>query len=124
MYNKTTGEWFKDYKIEKEIRQKENKTEMENLFLDMQYYNAIACEISVDYSKKHINKDTYNKERLNNRKEYILIIDKCADIDTKIRNKIGINRKVSNFECMFIKEFNELQDNYIKDLIIFLSTSK
>lgn len=124
MYNETTGEWFKDYKIEKEIRQKENKTEMENLFLDMQYYNAIACEINVDYSKKHINKDTYNKERLNNRKEYILIVDKCADIDTKIRNKIGINRKVSNFECMFIKEFNELQDNYIKDLIIFLSTSK
>lgn len=124
MYNETTGEWFKDYKIEKEIRQKENKTEMENLFLDMQYYNAIACEINVDYSKKHINKDTYNKERLNNRKEYILIIDKCADIDTKIRNKIGINCKVSNFECMFIKEFNELQDNYIKDLIIFLSTSK
>lgn len=124
MYNKTTGEWFKDYKIEKEIRQKENKTEMENLFLDMQYYNAIACEINIDYSKKHINKDTYNKERLNNGKEYILIIDKCADINTKIRNKIGINRKVSNFECMFIKEFNELQDNYIKDLIIFLSTSK
>lgn len=124
MYNKTTGEWFKDYKIEKKIRQKENKTEMENLFLDMQYYNAIACEINIDYSKKHINKDTYNKERLNNGKEYILIIDKCADINTKIRNKIGINRKVSNFECMFIKEFNELQDNYIKDLIIFLSTSK
>lgn len=124
MYNETTGEWFKDYKIEKEIRHKENKTEMESLFLNMGYYNAIACEINVDYSKKHINKDTYNKERLKNRKEYILIFNKCANINTKIRNKIGINRKISNFEWMFIKEFNELQDNYIKDLIIFLSTIK
>lgn len=118
MYNKTTDEWFKDYKIEKEIRHKENKTEMEQLFLDMQYHNAIAYEINVDYSKKHINEDVYNKERLKNRKEYILIYDKCVNIDTKIRNKIEINRKVSNFECMFIKEFKEFQDNYIKDLII------
>lgn len=124
MYNETTNEWFKDYKIEKEIRHKENKTEMEQLFLDMQYYNAIACEINIDYSKKHMDKDTYNKERLDNRKEYILIFDKCVNIDTKIRNKIGINRKVNNFEWMFIKEFNELQDNYIKDLIIFISTNK
>ena len=124
MYNEITGEYFKDYKIEKEIRHKKNKTEMEQLFLDMQYYNAIACEINIDYSKKHINKYIYNKKRLKNRKEYILIFDKCANIDIKIRNRIRINCKVSNFEWMFIKEFNELQDNYIKDLIIFISTSK
>ena len=122
MYNETTGEWFKDYKIEKEIRHKENKTEMEILYLQMIYYNSIACEINIDYSKKHINEDTYNKERLKNKKEYILIYDECANIDTKIRNRIRINRKISNFEQMFIKEFNELQDNYVKDIIIYLST--
>lgn len=116
MYNETTNEWFKDYKIEKEIRHKENKTEMEQLFLDMQYYNAIACEINIDYSKKHMNKDTYNKERLENRKKYLLIYDKCQSINKKINNKV----KISNFEQMFINEFKELQDNYIKDIIIII----
>lgn len=122
MYNETTGEWFKDYKIEKEIRHKENKTEMESLFLKMDYYNAIACEINVDYSKKHIDKNTYNKERLENRKEYIHIFDKCMNIDIKIRDKMRINRIISNFEQMFLKEYDKFKDNYIKDLIIFLST--
>lgn len=122
MYNQTTNEWFKEYKIEREIRKKKEKSEMEQLYIDIYHYNAIACEIDIDYSKKHINKENYNKQRLENKNKYINSYFKSIDINRKIENKISINKQISNFEQMFLNEFKECQNNYVKDVIIFLST--
>lgn len=124
MYNETTEEWFKDYKIEKEIRYKKNKTKIEKLYIDMNNYNSIALDLDIDYSKKHFNKEKYNEKRLKNRKNIQNIYYECTDINSKIKNKIKNNCKISNFEQMFINEFKELQNNFMKDLIIYLSKTK
>ena len=122
MYNETTNEWFKDYKIEKEIRRKENKTKMERLFLEMEDYNSMACEINLDYSKKHLSESKYYEERLENFKKHNNLSSDCKEIYDKIKFKIDLNEKISNFEVMFIKEYKKLEENVVADLIISITT--
>ncbi|WP_300449572.1 hypothetical protein [Fusobacterium sp.] len=122
MYNETTNEWFKDYKIEKEIRRKENKTKMEKLFLEMENYNSMVCEINVDYSKQHFSESRYYEERLENFKKHNNLFSNCKEIYDKIKFKIDLNESISNFETMFIKEYKELEENVVADLIISITT--
>lgn len=132
MYNKTTDEWFKDYKIEKEIRDKENKNKLEKLYLEMDRYNGEITEINVDFSKKHITEKTKNELRVKNTKECLHFLKTEINKEamelfqkiSSIEDRIILNREVSNFEYMLYKEFGIFKNNIFYDFIILLSYSK
>lgn len=104
-----------------EIKNKENKTELEELYLTLRNYNFIACELVVMLQKLEISFYDFVEKRKNN---YLKNINsKTKEIMTKYKKEIEKIKETTEwdtdditFEQIFLLEFEQAIKNIIKDL--------
>lgn len=103
-----------------EIKNKENKTELEELYLTLRNYNFIACELVVMLQKLEISFYDFVEKRKNN---YLKNINsKTKEIMTKYKKEIEKIKETTEwdtdditFEQVFLLEYEQAIDNIIKD---------
>lgn len=103
-----------------EIKNKENKTELEELYLTLRNYNFIACELVVMLQKLEISFYDFVEERKNNYSKNIN--SKTKEIMTKYKKEIKKMKEITEwgtdditFEQVFLLEYEQAMDNIIKD---------
>lgn len=104
-----------------EIKNKENKTELEELYLTLKSYNFIACELEVSIQKLEIGFNEFVEKRKNNYSKNITL--QTEKIITKHKEEIEIMKETTKwdmnnitFEQIFLLEFEQAIKNIIKDL--------
>ena len=103
-----------------EIKNKENKTELEELYLTLRNYNFIACELVVMLQKLEISFYDFVEKRKNNYSKNINL--KTKEIMTKYKKEIEKMKETTEwgidditFEQVFLLEYEQAIDNIIKD---------
>lgn len=104
-----------------EIKNKENKTELEELYLTLKSYNFIACELEIMLQKLEIGFNEFIEKRKNNYSKNITL--QTEKMITKYKEEIEIMKKTTKwdmnnitFEQIFLLEFEQAIKNIIKDL--------
>ena len=103
-----------------EIKNKENKTELEELYLTLRNYNFIACELVVMLQKLEISFYDFVEKRKNNYSKNINL--KTKEIMTKYKKEIEKMKETTEwgidditFEQVFLLEYEQAIDDIIKD---------
>lgn len=106
-----------------EIKNKENKTELEELYLTLRNYNFRASELVVMLQKLEISFYDFVKRRKNNYSKNIN--SKTKEIMTKYKKEIKKMKEMKEitewgtdditFEQVFLLEYEQAMDNIVKD---------
>ncbi len=100
-----------------EIKNKENKTEIEEIYLALRDYNIKADELYLSYSKKYIDKKKFAKKRKENYLEHIDAI-KLRNKYKKIVETIIWDSYNITFNQIFALSFLKASHNIKKDITL------
>lgn len=107
-----------------EIKNKEKKTELEELYLLLISYNFTAEELLVSWSKEHLSLKKFCKERKENYLKYIdtiILMNKYEEIEKEMEKSIIWDLHNMTFEQLFILEFNNAVLDIKKDVMFMRS---
>lgn len=102
------------------VKSKEHKTEMENLYLKLRSYNFIAGSISVQYSKRHYDKAEFLQKRKDNyldkiTSDVLSLIEKYKEKVEDILENSAWEMGNITFEEVFAIQYKNAIENIKKD---------